>query len=133
MLKKKREYGGMTRTVKSVCITSMEQSPSSEANSQSAGREIPRSLCNPQFHNHLHNSPLLVPIPNHTYPVYNFPPYFPNIHSNCNFPFMPMSNEWSLSFGFSHQSFLSTSYLSYACFMTHPPNLPRFYGPNNIW
>jgi len=53
-----------------------------EANSDSSSEKIPRPLWNPKFHYRVHNSPLLVLIQSHVYPVHNFTPYFPKIHSN---------------------------------------------------
>jgi len=41
---------------------SMEESPSWEANSQSASQEIPRLLWNPKVHYRVHKGTLLVPI-----------------------------------------------------------------------
>jgi hypothetical protein len=45
-----------------VGTNSMEQSPSSETDSSSAGQEIPRILLDPKFHYRFHNSPHFFPI-----------------------------------------------------------------------
>jgi len=61
-----------SRTVKSPLSkklsSHMEQSPSSEANSHSAGQEIPRLLWNLEVHYRVHNSPQLVPDPDASNP-----------------------------------------------------------------
>jgi hypothetical protein len=64
----------------------MDQSPSWEANSNSASQEIPRFLWNPMVHNRVHKSPPLVPIMIHMHPVHNFPSHFPKIQFNIIFP-----------------------------------------------
>jgi hypothetical protein len=57
----------------------------------------------PKFRNRVHNSPLLVPVLSHVYPVHDFPHYIPKIHSNIIFPPTPTSFEWSLSFTFPNK------------------------------
>jgi hypothetical protein len=71
----------------------MEQSPSSEADSHSASKEIP-GLWNPNFHYRVHNSPPPVPTLSQINPVHKFPPYFPNIQSNIILLSTPTSSEW---------------------------------------
>jgi hypothetical protein len=58
---------------------SMEQGPSWEANSHSAGQEIPRVLWNWKTHYRVHKNQPLVPILNQMHPVHTLPPYFPKI------------------------------------------------------
>jgi hypothetical protein len=59
----------------------MEHSPSWEADSHSASREIRRILCNPNVYYRVKQSPLLIPILSHI-----FLPYFSKIHSNIILP-----------------------------------------------
>jgi len=53
----------------------MEQSPSWEANSNSARQEISHLLWNPQVHKCVQNSPPLVPILSQIHPVHTSPSY----------------------------------------------------------
>jgi len=84
---------------------SMEQSPSSEASSNSASQEIPRPIWNPKVHYCVYNGPPLVPLVSQMNPVHNFPPYFPQIHSDIILPPTANSSEWSPPFRFSDQNF----------------------------
>jgi len=60
----------------------MGQSPYWEANSHSAGQEIPRLLWKPKVQYCVHKDQSLVPVLSQIQPVHSFPPYFSNIHSN---------------------------------------------------
>jgi len=77
----------------------MEQSPSSEANSDSASQEITRlepvgSLpCSQQ-------APPLVPVLSQMNPVHNYPPHFSEVHSNFIFPSTLRSSECFFLLGF---------------------------------
>jgi len=59
----------------------MEQSPSSEANSHSAGQEIPRLLWNLKVYHNVHKNPSRIPILGQMNSVHTFPPNFRKIHS----------------------------------------------------
>jgi hypothetical protein len=65
---------------------SMEQRPSSEANSHSSSQEIPRLLWNPNVLYRFHNIPPLVPVLSQMNPLEIFPSCFPKIHSNIIVP-----------------------------------------------
>jgi hypothetical protein len=70
------------------CLASWGKSPSSEANSLSVSKEVPRLLWNPRAHYRVHNSLPLVPILIQMNPVHNFPT---SIHSNIILPTTPRS------------------------------------------
>jgi len=56
-----------------------------ESDSHSASQEILGLLRNPQVHHCVHSSLQLVPILSQVYPILNFSPCFPKIHSNIIF------------------------------------------------
>jgi len=50
---------------------------------------------NPQVHDRVHQSPLLVRVMSQMHSSHTFPPYFPKMHSNIVLPTMPRYSEWS--------------------------------------
>jgi hypothetical protein len=62
----------------------MEQSPSSEANSHSTSKKIPRLLYHPKFHYRVHRSPPLVPVLHQMNLIHIPTPSFFNIHFISN-------------------------------------------------
>ena len=77
-------------------ISSMEQSPSCEANRFSADEEI---LI---FYDS--EASTICPYPHPDHPAHASPSYFLKIHFNIILPSMPVSYEWSFSLGSLHQN-----------------------------
>jgi hypothetical protein len=103
-----------------VITNSMEQSPSSEANSHPASQEISSLLWNPKVHYCVHKSPPLVPILSQVNPDHTFLPYFPKICFDIIFPSMHRSSEWFLLFELSDRNFVRIYHLTRACYIpTH--------------
>ena len=97
-------------------FNSLEHSSSWEANSSSAGQEIPRILWNPKFTMHS-QAPATCPYsqPDKSSP---WPPtHLMKMHFNIIFPSRPGSSQWSLSLMFRHQN----PVLKLSC----PPYMPH--------
>ena len=75
---------------------SMEQNPSWEPNRSWASQEIPRILCNPKVHYHIHKRPPVVPPLGYSNPVHASPSHFLEICFNIILPSTPRFYEWSL-------------------------------------
>jgi len=103
---------------------SMEQSPSCEANSQSASQEINLPLYNPKVHHHAHKGPPLIPILTQMHPVHTFTPYFHHIHSNIVLISTPRSSKWSLTIRSSDINIIYISHISHTCYMPRTSHSP---------
>jgi hypothetical protein len=97
-------------------ISSVGQSSSWKANTQSTAHDIPRVLLNPKVDYRIHNCQQLVPIPRQINTIHSLPSDVFNIHFNIILPFKPRYSKWSLSFRFPHQTPLCIS---------HPPERDR--------
>jgi hypothetical protein len=89
-------------TVQANPADSMEQKPSSEANTRSDSQEIPCLLWNTKIQYRVCKSPPLVPIPNQMNPILTYTRFHED--SSCQYiailPSTP-SSKWSLPFRFS--------------------------------
>jgi hypothetical protein len=75
-----------------------ELSPSWGAANCAAIQELPSILWNPKFQYRVHNSPPLVPILSHIYPIHTILLYLSKIHFNIVHQPMSCSSQWFLSF-----------------------------------
>jgi hypothetical protein len=102
---------------------SIKQSPSWEADDQSASQEIPRFLLNQD------SLPCSQEPATGSYPETEAS-YLPKISSNINLLFTPTSCKWCLPFRFSNQNFVYISHLPHASYMfraSHPPPFGEAY------
>jgi hypothetical protein len=110
---------------------STEQSPSWEANSHSAGQEIPCLLWNPKVHYRVHNSPhwplswatCIQSTPPH--PISLICVLILSSHLRLGLPS-------ALTLRLFNQNFVCISSLSHACYMPRQSHTPWFDFPNNI-
>jgi hypothetical protein len=102
---------------------SMEQSLPWEANSHSAGQDVPHLLWKLEVHYHVQKGLLLIPILRQMNPVHTVPPYLCKIQCNIIFPSMPRSSKWSLPFRFSNQHIVCIFLFPWVCYLpcqSHP-------------
>jgi len=116
-----------------ILTSSMEQSPSWQANWFSASQENPHILWNPKVHYRIRKCLPPVPILSYVNPVHTPTSYFLKIHLNTILPSMPGSPKRSLYLRFLHQNPVHTSPLPHMCYMLCPSHSSQFYHPNNIW
>ena len=103
---------------------SMEHSPSWEANRFAVSQEIPRILCNPKIHYHIHKYMPIVPILSQLDPVHTPISHFLKIHLNIILPSAPRSHKFSLSLRFPHQNPVYPSPLPH--YILHSPPISFF-------
>ena len=96
----------------------MQPSLSWEANRFSASQEIPRILCNPKVHYHIHKCPPPVPIRSQLDPVHVTLSHILTINVYIILPFAPDSSKCSLSLRITHQN-------TYIHLVSHSFCIPR--------
>ena len=122
----------LTYLLACLLTSSMEQSPSWEANMSSYSQEIPRILWNPKVHYRIHKCPPHVPILRQLDPVRKLTSLFLKTHLNIILPSTPGSPKWSLFLTFAHQNPLYTFPIPHTRYMLRPSHSSRFYHLNNI-
>jgi hypothetical protein len=106
------------RSVKCYQVTYLitELSPFWEAANCAATQELPTILWNP-FQYRVHESPPLVPVPNHINPIHTIPSYLSTIHYNIIHSPTSWSSQWSLSFLLTRQYSTCIPLLPHLCYM----------------
>jgi len=89
----------------------MEQSLSSEANSNSASQEILQLLWNNKFHYRARYNPPLLPTISQMHLVHSVPSYFHKIHSNIILPLRLGLPRYLFPSGFPTTIFIHFSFL----------------------
>jgi len=87
---------------------SMEQGPSSAANSLSASQESPWILQSPRAHYRIRVLPPLIHVFSQINPVNDLPPCFLKVHSNTLFQSTTGSSKWFISLRFPYQNIVFT-------------------------
>ena len=111
----------------------LQQSPSWEAKSSTASKEITHILWNPNVHCRVHNSPPPVPALSQIIPVHAFPLYYSKVHLNIILQFTLRSCEFSLYFSFPHQNPVCISFLSHTCHIPRQSHYSWFQHLSIIW
>jgi len=103
----------------------MEQGPSWETDSHSAGQEIPYILWDLRVYYHHYSSLPLDPVLSHLKPVHTITPF--NIHFNIILPSTPRSSKWFFASDFPILHVCCMSSLSY------PPWLENLGEEYKVW
>ena len=110
----------------------MEQTPSSEANRFPASQEIPRILCNPTVHYHIHKFPPPVPVVGQLDPVQTITSHFVKILPNITILSTSGSPKCSLTLTFPNQNPVYASRLPHTRYMPCRPHSLNSTADRNV-